>query len=183
LYYLLDNKCHEKFTLRELEVILPCYNYLAISRIVINLENLQLCKVIKDGAGTKNIFFEYSKSELWEKTQKYLSSPVKKILYSDIMPDGIFSISGINALSHYSRLNPESRDTVAIWDRMFSESLVPYNEIEGLYKIEIWKYPTFMPHQPDTKIADKLSLYLSMKDDPDARVEKELEELIENMPW
>jgi len=55
--------------------------------------------------------------------------------------------------------------------------------MEGRYTIEIWKYPTCMPHQPNTKIVDKLSLYLSMKDDPDARIERELEELIENMPW
>ena len=40
-----------------------------------------------------------------------------------------------------------------------------------------------MPHQPNPKIVDKLSLYLSMKEDPDAHIEKELEELIENMPW
>jgi hypothetical protein len=144
---------------------------------------LQLCKVIKDSDGTKNIFFEYTKRELWEKSQKFLSSPVKKILYSDKMQEDTFSISGINALSHYSRLNPETYDTIAVWDRLFSGLSIQYNEIEGIYKIEIWKYPTFMPHQSDKKIVDKLSLYLSMKDDPDARVEKELEKLIENMPW
>jgi hypothetical protein len=183
LFYLSENKGHKKFTIRELEKIFPFYNYLAISRAIINLENLQLCKVEKDGIGTKHIYFEYSKAELWEKSQKHVSSPVKKILYSDGMPDGIFRVSGINALSHYSRLNPEPYDTVAIWDRLFSESSVPCNEIEGLYKIEVWKYPTFMPEQSGSKIVDKLSLYLSMKDDPDARIEKELEELIKNMPW
>ena len=182
LYCLLDNKDDKKITIRKLEQILP-YNYLAISRAVINLENLQLCKVMKDGDGTKNISFEYTKRELWEKSGKYLSSPVKKILYSDRMQEGTFSISGINALSHYSRLNPDPYDTIAIWDRIFPELSVQYNEIEGNYKIEIWKYPTFMPHHCDKKIVDKLSLYLSMKDAPDARVEKELEKLIENMPW
>ena len=182
LYYLLDNKVNNVFTIRELEQILP-YNYLAISRTIINLENLQLCKVTKDSAGTKNIFFEYTKGELWEKSQKYLSSPVKKVLYSDSIQEGSFSISGINALSHYSRLNPEPYKTMAIWDRMFADLSIQYNEIEGINKIEIWKYPTFMPHQSDKKIVDKFSLYLSMKDDPDARVEKELEKLIENMSW
>ena len=180
LYCLLDD--NRVYTIRELAMILP-YSYLAISRAVINLENLQLCKVKKDSAGTKNIFFEYSKRELWEKSQKYFSSPVKKILYSDTVPEDIFSISGINALSHYSRLNPEPYGTVAIWDRKFADSFIRSNEIEGNYKIEIWKYPVFMPHQPDHKIVDKLSLYLSMKNEPDARVEKELGILIENMPW
>jgi len=183
LLYFLNNKDFRQFTLRKLEAIMPGYNYLALSRAVINLENLQLCRVVKDNAGTKHIFFESPKGELWEKAQKYLSSPVKKILYSDIKPDSYFSISGINALSHYSHLNPEQYETFAIWDRMFAESSLPCNEIEGVYKIEIWKYPPFSPDQPDTTFVDKLSLYLSMKDDPDARVENELKNLIENMPW
>ena len=42
LYCLLDD--NREYTLQELEMILP-YRYLAISRAVINLENLQLCKV------------------------------------------------------------------------------------------------------------------------------------------
>jgi hypothetical protein len=32
-------------------------------------------------------------------------------------------------------------------------------------------------------VVDKLSLYLSMKDEPDARIEKELEIMIEEMKW
>ncbi|MDR2914294.1 MAG: hypothetical protein LBV74_05625, partial [Tannerella sp.] len=180
LYYLLSND-GKAFSIRELEAILP-YNYLAISRAIINLEDLRLCEASKDDTRTKIIHFGY-KRELWEKSQKHLSSPVKKILYSDSVPEGDFSISGINALSRYSHLNPEQYGSVAIWDRMFSESFALHNEIEGNYKIEIWKYPVFMSGQPDNKIVDKLSLYLSMKDNPDARVEKELEILIENIQW
>jgi hypothetical protein len=98
------------------------------------------------------------------------------------LPDGNFSISGINALSHYSHLNPEQYETMAIWEKTFSELSMQYNEIEGIYKIEIWKYPAFMPGMSANKIVDKLSLFLSLKNEPDARVEKELEILIENMP-
>jgi hypothetical protein len=71
---------------------------------------------------------------------------------------------------------------VAIWDKQFQSSN-QYNEIEGNYRIEIWKYPTTMPCQSNGRIVDKLSLYLSMKDEPDARIEKELELLIEEMKW
>jgi hypothetical protein len=181
LYYLLDNS-NTEYTIRGLEAILP-YNYLTLSRAVINLENLQLCKTRKDDTGTKIIYFEPSKRELWEKAQKYLSSPVKKIVYSDTMPEGDFSISGINALSHYSHLNPEQHATMVIWEKDFSELSAQYNDMEGVYKIEIWKYPAFMPGVSGNKIVDKLSLFLSMKNEPDARVEKELEILIENMQW
>jgi hypothetical protein len=182
LLYYLSNGATEELTIRELEAIMP-YNYIAISRAFINLEDLQLCKSKKDGAGTKIIFFESGKRELWEKSQKHLSSPIKRTLYSDVLPEDDYSVSGINALSHYSHLNPERYGSVAIWDRRFTEPTVPYNEIEGNYKIEIWKYPTTMPGQPDGAFVDKLSLYLSLKDDTDARVEKELEIIIENMQW
>jgi hypothetical protein len=181
LYYLLDNSNME-YTIRRLETILP-YNYVALARSIVNLESLQLCQTQKDDNGAKIICFEHNKRELWKKAQKYLSSPVKKVLYSDTFPEGNFSKSGINALSHYSHLNPEQYATMAIWDKAFSELSMQYNEIEGNYKIEVWKYPAFMPDVSGNKIVDKLSLFLSLKDEPDARVEKELEILIENMPW
>jgi hypothetical protein len=90
-----------------------------------------------------------------------LSSPIKKVVFSDSLPEDNFSISGVNALSHYSRLNPEQYGSVAIWDRDFQAD-AQYNEIEGNYRIEIWKYPTTMPNQFNDNIVDKLSLYLSL---------------------
>jgi hypothetical protein len=52
-----------------------------------------------------------------------------------------------------------------------------------LNTIELWKYPTTMPYLLNHDVVDKLSLYLSMKDNPDARIEKELEIMIEEMKW
>ena len=181
LYQLSENQSTE-FTIRQLEAIMP-YNYVALARAIVNLDDLQLCQTQKDDTGTKIICFEQNKSELWEKAQKYLFSPVKKIIYSDILPDNNFKISGINALAHYSHLNPEQYETFAIWDRDFTDLSVRFNEIEGFYKIELWKYPPFMPCSAGSMFVDKLSLYLSLKDEPDARVEKELEILIEKMSW
>jgi hypothetical protein len=180
LYYLLSDN-EKEFTIKELQDVMP-YNYLALSRAVIHLEDCKLCQTSKDDTGTKHIRFDFSKRELWEKAHKYLASPIKKILYSDVLPEVNFSISGVNALSHYSHLNPEQYGSVAIWDKNFQSSNI-YNEIEGNYRLEIWKYPTIMPCQSNDNIVDKLSLYLSMKDEPDARIEKELELLIEEMKW
>jgi hypothetical protein len=181
LYCLLENS-RKVFTIRQMETLLP-YNYLAIARAVVNLENLQLCKTVKDDSGMKTVSLEHDKRESWDKAQTYLSSPVKKVVYMDSRAEGNFRIGGINALSHYSRLNPEQYDTLAIWDRDFTELSLRYNEVEGNYKIEIWKYPVSMPCLLNEKIVDKLSLYLSLKNEPDARVEKELEKLIENIKW
>jgi hypothetical protein len=179
-YYLLSEK--KEFTIKELEGS-TLFNYVALARAVSNLEDCKLCYSKTDLTRTKYIRFEDSRRELWKKSQKYLISPVKKVVYCDFMPQGEFSISGVNALSQYSHLNPEQYGTWAIWERHFSMEGVQYNEIEGAYKIEVWNYPTFMPFHPENKIVDKLSLYLSMKDDPDSRIEKELEIMIEEMKW
>jgi hypothetical protein len=183
LYYLQFEELKEEYTIKDLEQIMP-YNYVALARAVANLEDCKLCDAeIRDNTGIKHVRFGGNKRETWTKAQNYLSSPVKKILYCDAMPDGNFSISGVNALSQYSHLNSEQSETQAIWDKFFNSCGTQFNGVEGLYKIEIWKYPTTMPFYSNQIVVDKLSLYLSMKDDPDARIEKELEIMIEEMKW
>lgn len=183
LYYLLSENSKQEYTIKDLGQIMP-YNYVALARAVANLEDCKLCCTeIKDKTGIKYLNFGDSKLELWKKAQSYLSSPVKKVLYCDVIPEGDFSISGANALSQYSHLNTEAYETFAIWDKFFNPSGAQFNEVEGLYKIEIWKYPTTMPFLLNQNVVDKLSLYLSMKDEPDARIEKELEIMIEEMKW
>jgi hypothetical protein len=183
LYYLMSEKPKEEYTIKDFEQIMP-YNYVALARAVANLEDCKLCSSeIKDNTGIKHIRFGGYKRELWAKAQNYLSSPVKKVLYCDAIPEGNFNISGVNALSQYSHLNSEQFETRAIWDKHFNLPGNQFNEVEGLYKIEIWKYPTTMPSFSNHIVVDKLSLYLSMKDEPDARIEKELEIMIEDMKW
>lgn len=183
LYYLLSEKPKEEYTIKDLEQIMP-YNYVALARAVANLEDCKLCStVIKDKTGIKYMLFSNLKRELWMKAQDYLSTPVKEVLYCDAIPEGNFSISGVNALSQYSHLNSEQYETRAIWDKLFNPSGAQFNEVEGSCKIEIWKYPTTMPPFSINNVVDKLSLYLSIKDEPDARIEKELEIMIEEMKW
>ncbi|MDR1938477.1 MAG: hypothetical protein LBQ73_08285 [Tannerellaceae bacterium] len=183
LYYLLEENNESEFTIGKLEELVP-YNYVTLARAIASLENCQLCTTaIQGNSRIKYIHFMDSKRELWLKAENYLSSPIRKVLYCDSTPKGNFSISSVNALSHYSHLNPEQYGTMAIWDKQFNSTDSHYNEIEGLYKIEIWKYPATIPYQSNGGIVDKLSLYLSMKDEPDSRIEKELEIMIEEMKW
>ena len=183
LYYLQSEKLNVQYTIKNLEQIVP-YNYVALARAIAILEECKLCITeIKDITGIKYIHFENNKRELWTKAQGYLSTPLKKVLYCDDLPEGNFCISGVNALSQYSHLNPEQYDTRAIWDKLFNPSEIKFNDVEGSCKIEIWKYPTSIPFLSGNNVVDKLSLYLSMKDEPDARIEKELEIMLEEMKW
>ncbi len=44
----------------------------------------------------------------------FLANPIERIVYTDSLPDEVFCISGVNALSEYSMLNKEKNDTYAI---------------------------------------------------------------------
>jgi len=174
LYYLLHEKIKE-FSIQEIQPKTP-YNYLAVSRAINELEGKNLFQVYKDWK-TKLISSSISRERLWEKAQPFFSSPVKKTVYAEKIWEAPFYISGINALSHYSLLNPDEQQTVAIWEKNFDlgkNSYSEWDDFDSGYKIEIWKYsPTMDPWQ--NEYVDKLSLYLSLKDDNDPRVEKELE--------
>lgn len=181
LYFLLHKEIQE-FTIQEMQPRTP-YNYLAVARAVSELEAKQLLQVQKEWK-TKLISSSVSRKELWENAMPYLTSPVKKTLYSDEIWKGPFYTGGISALSYYSFLNPDDQQTFVVWEKDFvpdNKSFVDWGGPDFKYKIEIWKYsPQMGPWQE--KYVDKLSLYLSMRDDNDPRVEKELKTII-NETW
>lgn len=113
----------------------------------------------------------------------YLMSPVKKTVYSDELGKEPFYVGGISALSHYSFLNPDDQTTLAVWERDFVPGNRSYREWgsqDFKYKIEIWKYPPEMGIGQGEYV-DRLSLYLSLQEDNDPRVEKELENIIDEI--
>lgn len=159
-------------TLSEIGSSVP-QSYLTVSRAVTVLEEVGLG--LSDRLGTIKVFhFKFVGKELWEKAQPYLISPVSTVRYYDAF-DGSGVVGGINALAHYSHLNPEEMQTLVL-DR----NLVPEdNGLEdGRYRIEIWKYPPI----GDGPWVDKLSLALSLQENKDERVQKEIELMI-NAIW
>ena len=176
LLLVIQRKNLQKSTLKELDDILP-YTYATISKTVLLLVELGLCKTQKDGRD-KFIYFD-SGEELWIKAQKFIANPVvKKVYCSEILSNKKFTVSSYNALSHYSNLNPEEMQTYAIYKNDFIEAdFEGLNEIEGNITLEIWSYPPL-----DDDYVDKLSLALSLQDDKDPRVEKEIKIMI-NKLW
>jgi hypothetical protein len=181
LYYLLHQGI-KKFTIQEILPSIP-YNYLAISRAISELEELQLFHSEKEWK-TKLISSPFARKALWQQALQLLSSPVKKTVYANHIWDAPFYKAGITALSHYSFLNSEEQQTVAIWEKDFdsrNEVCSEWGASELKYKIEIWKYAPQMDIEQNGFV-DMLSLYLSLQDDKDPRTEKELETII-NKIW
>lgn len=133
-----------------------------------------------EGKKTKEVRLIYYGKELWEKAMPFLVSPVEKIAFSDFLPSGSLKC-GINALSEYTLINEENSDMYAINRTDMHQSDIPINKEYGLFRIEIWKYdPKLLSH---TGTVDKLSLYLSLKDNDDERVQIELDNLLNDIQW
>ena len=170
-------------TIKDFQEVMP-FSYQSIGRALVDLEGFGLCRSEMIPNVEKRISFIDDKRALWEAGLKYMRSPIKRVVYTDEdLPSVKMAISGINALSHYSHLNPERRQTLAIYEKDYNESIrdIQLFEDEGNTRIEVWIYPPEMFQL--SGYVDKLSLYLSMRDIRDARVEKELEIIIENMLW
>ena len=156
--------------LRNLSEALP-YSYISIAKAVQNMEELGICRCERDSAGSKSIVFGLEGKELWEKAKPFMSSPVKEWYYCTGLPEGNFTKAGISALSVHSHLSPDPEETVAVyaseWKKEKFENL---NTFEGPYIVEFWRYPVI-----GDRTVDKLSLYLSLENDPDPRVKKEVD--------
>ena len=167
-------------TARELEQITP-FLYTTLTRAINVLAELHLCEIKLDEARFKHIIFIDDKQVLWELAKPYLINPISNVSYTDKLTiDYVWPIAGINALSHYSMLNPEQMQTYALTEaeakQLQKSGTVDFNPIDGAYRLEKWLYP---PIAKDGYV-DRLSLALTLKEDDDPRVEKEVKHIIKD---
>ncbi len=133
------------------------------------------------GKKTKHIAFRNEKKQLWGMVLPLLESPIERIVYTDMAVNGNFFISGVNALSEYSMINRENRESYAVSKEDFCTQRLQTDKQYGAHRIEIWRYnPNFLSRNG---VVDKLSLYLALKDTEDERIEIELENMINGIVW
>lgn len=168
------------------------YTPMAITNAIDNLKYHELIEV--EGEKEKFIRFRYERHELWNTAmeQNLLVNPVIKTVYVDEKPESLFLLqSNASALPEYTDLNPSRQEYFAIEKTVFyglqkSNALVNPNEYEGRYALEVWKYNplTLVDELPnDMAVVDPLSLYLSVKDSRDERIEMALEQILEKFIW
>lgn len=168
------------------------YTPMAITYAVEDLKQHELLDVY--GEKEKYIKFNLERNELWyiAEQSKMLINPVLKTVYVDVKPSNIFMLnSNASALPEYSTMNPSKQKYFAIEKNKFYElqknnELVNANDYEGNYAIEVWKYnpETIVEEMGNERpVVDPLSLYLSLKDSLDERIEMALEQIIEKYIW
>lgn len=168
------------------------YTPMAVSYAVDDLKKHDLLEVF--GEKEKFIKFNLERSELWytAQQQNILESPVLKTVFVDELPSNVFMLkANASALPEYTSLNPSTQKYYAIEKSAFyflqkNNGLLNANDREGKFAIEVWKYNpvTLLDEFPvDNAVVDPLSLYLSLKDSTDERVEMGLEQIIEKIIW
>jgi len=190
LYYILHRYEKIKIDQYPLHKLAEKFKYtkMAISNAVDDLKYHELCTV--RGSREKFIHFEYNESELWYTAEKLLSSPVLKRVYVDEKPERFLYHSNTYALSEYSDMNRSRQEFYAIEkDRFYylqkNGQLKNLNDQEGQVCLEVWKYdPDILATEvTEESNVDPLSLYLSLKESHDERIEMALEKIIEKFIW
>ncbi|MCL9981191.1 MAG: MarR family transcriptional regulator [Bacteroidia bacterium] len=168
------------------------YTPMAVTNAIENLKIHNLIDVV--GEKEKFIRFRGELSEIWKTAyqQKLLINPIIKTVYVDEKPKDLFLLqSNASALPEYTDLNPSKQEYFAIEKTVFYDlqkrnEWVNLNEYEGRYALEVWKYNplTLVNELPDKRtVVDPLSLYLSMMDNRDERIEMALDEILKKFIW
>lgn len=154
------------------------YSRISVIRAFDELEHFQLAKRCPP---TKHLEFIADKKELWKKALPLLHNPQRRIVGMNEIPQGlpVFE-SGINALSKRSMINPDPQLEYAVEAKEFNKlKLKPECPKEDApVLLELWSYH---PAIVGGDSIDPFSLYLTLKDNQDDRVQICLETMIKEL--
>ncbi|MBO4994890.1 MAG: hypothetical protein J6C78_02860 [Muribaculaceae bacterium] len=178
----------EGMSARMIAPLLP-YSYESVTLGITCLEDVSLCRKVQNGQRSKVIHFELKGEDLWDKAQNVLQSPVEYRMYCDaIRLSADYPVCGINALAHYTMLNPDKERMIMMTGKEYraiksADAIDNPNPYDGNIMVEVWKHPVVSIKGNNDGWVDRLSLILSLREDDDPRVEKEVERIINELKW
>jgi hypothetical protein len=163
------------------------YSAMSMTRAFNELESTGLGEVTTEGR-VRRLRFAMSKKDLWNRAQAFLRDPVKKRVWAEPLRGHLNApAAGLTALAHLSQLAEPPRPVVAMrredWKlaRQRNELReLPHPSPESV-EVELWRYdPELFARNGGV---DRLSLYLSLRESRDERVEAALQIVLESLPW
>lgn len=155
------------------------YTKMTISNVLSDLASIG---VAESKSWPHIISFKASGRKLWNEAFPFLASPVKRTIPNKLDPSALCR-AGIGALAEYTMIAPDPMPTYACTEEECQNSkiCVPV-EYEGDARslLQVWRYN---PRICGSDKVDRLSLFLSLKDIREPRVESELGKLLEDMAW
>ena len=186
LLALLQGQALEDRNLTELADALRV-SIMSISRTLDELEALQLAKAHHVGR-QRRLHMLLGGRELWIKVRDRLQSPLRKVrVVSTAHGDKIGPLAGESALARYTMLSEPRGETRALlgasWKHVEQaiqlRPATPFDD--DRVAIQTWTYDPQVLAQ--NGVVDRLSLYLTIRNDPDERMAQAAEELLETYPW
>jgi len=160
------------------------YSAMAITQAFDELSAANLCQRLSHGR-TKSAYFERAPKNLWGEVQSRLRTPVKRLYFLDRITPQLKPMlkAGLTALSEKTDMASPSRPVFAVEDKVLRKVLteeqleISLLEEDASAVLEAWFYaPQIISAEAQV---DPFSLYLSLKDDPDERVQMALDQLLE----
>jgi DNA-binding MarR family transcriptional regulator len=164
------------------------YTPMTISRVVRELQTLGLAESVTVGRA-KWLHMPKTKAETWNDAQRYLRSPIKRIVWCKENLNSKQSeirFAGLSALAKLSMLTEPSTPCKAIslgmWNAALENGVKEYPQpVPGAKEWQVWTYsPTMITK---SKTVDPLSLWLSLKDESNERVQIALDKLQDSFIW
>ena len=163
------------------------YSPIMLSNVKAELEAAHLCESIREGRSAR-LRFEHSGRTLWEKALPLLSSPVRSRRWMEASTLTISALhAGMSALCQRTMLEDDRLPTYAVSKKHLSAlidnrlSRQTHGSEEATFSLEVWRYDPLPLAKEGT--VDPLSLYLSLRNSPDERVQQQLEPILEAVSW
>lgn len=162
-------------------------NIMTASRALNDLYHANLITYEIGGmTGRSKAYKRIADPDYFLKGHSLLKSPVRKIIFTKTRPQGALT-AGLDALAELSMINPADHPVMAIdRSKLNKEQIEVVKNIDlikdtKLVKVELWDYDPQLFADHDH--VDILSLYASLKEVSDERVEQAMEEVLQSEPW
>jgi len=166
------------------------YQAMTMTRASRELDCAGLARLETRGRDRRMVWLASDAKSLWESALNRLSSPVgRRVWVSEVRNQGSLLLSGLSALSAYSMLASPGNTVIAVQRTELSSFLqehslqvIDQSETDAdSVEIEVWKYsPALLA--TDGKV-DRLSLFLSLRESADERVQEALSEMMRDLKW
>jgi hypothetical protein len=165
------------------------YSKMTLTRARNELVNAELCLPQEKGRSIE-LHFSQDRPALWQKALPFLRTPVQKQCTIQPRPHKALQLyqAGITALAHYTLISADPNPVYALSAADYRRATKEKHIQEQLFAeenslvIERWRYaPALLA--TDKRTVDPLSLYLSLKNDPNERVQDALQTLMETLAW
>ena len=164
------------------------YSAMTMTRVFNELEAVKLGDVVREGRD-RNLRFTDKGKDLWTKALPFMRNPIRQRKHF-LGISGIEKLApraGLAALSHYTMIAEPKIPGFAINRKKWQtykkkQNIVVLNTPEPeTTEIQVWNYdPALFAREG---VVDPLSLYLTLRDENDERVEAALEEMMKEIKW